>query len=78
MKAVDDTPVWSIVCTYVAKMLPWQGLPTQAARWGHRLCARAAAHGHSRRTRSTSQNAAMTTSCSSAHEVSTSAPVFAR
>src|SRR5215213_7667657 len=77
MKAVDDSPVWSIVCTYVAKSHRGHGHQ-------HKLLAGAMTSpvsrecACSRRIRSTNRSAAMTISCSSDPGVCTRGLVFER
>ena len=77
MKAVDDTPVWSIVCTYVAKT--HRGKGTNTSCWLEPLTTRAIrVCGRSRHIPWTSQNVATTTSCSSGRGVCMSEQAFAR
>jgi GNAT superfamily N-acetyltransferase len=77
MKPVDDEAVWSIVCTFVDKAHRGHGLQ-------RKLLAAAIDYARSRgvrlleHIRSTRHRAATTTSCSSAREVCTSVPAFAK
>lgn len=69
MKPVDDTKVWSVVCSYVAK--PYRGLGLQhqmlAAAIGFARDHGTTGPGCSRPIRLIRPSAAMTTSCSSVH-----------
>jgi GNAT superfamily N-acetyltransferase len=73
MKPVDDTPVWSVVCSYVAK--PYRGRGLQ-----HSLLAAAMSYARENGARvleaypGTRPNGVMTTSCSSDRAASMSAP----